>query len=110
MAACWSPAALTIGFDNALKPRGVYTDVGTPWAICIPRGSRQFLYSVSNPELARDARRPQEIYKLELDGTILGKAGDPDARILTLDHVHCVDANTIVGVGHRAFHAFAFDR
>ena len=95
-------------FDNQLKLRGVYTDVGTPWAICIPNGSRQFLYSVSNPELTRDARRAHEIYKLELDGTILGKAGDNEDPISTLDHLHCLQPNTIVAVGHRAFHEFTF--
>lgn len=97
-------------FDYQLNLRSVYTDIGTPWAICIPSGSRQFLYSVSNPELTRDARAAHEIYKLELDGTILGKAGDSADRAFTLDHLHCPQPNTIVAVGHRAFHAFTFAR
>lgn len=96
-------------FDNRLNLRGVYSDIGTPWAICIPSGSRQFLYSVSNPALTRDARTAHEIYKLELDGTILGKAGNQDS-ISTLDHLHCLQPNTIVAVGHRAFHAFTFGK
>jgi hypothetical protein len=97
-------------FDNSLSLRGVYTDIGTPWAICVPSGSRQFLYSVSNPELIRDARGAHEIYKLELDGTILGKTGDSEERMSTLDHLHCLQPNMFVAVGHRSFHAFTFVR
>jgi sugar lactone lactonase YvrE len=95
-------------FDNSLNLHAVYLDVGTPWALCIPSGSRQFLYSVSNPELTRDARTAHEIYKLELDGTILGKAVGEQNPLSTLDHLHCLDPNTFVAVGHRAFHAFTF--
>jgi hypothetical protein len=87
-------------FDNRLNLRAVYDTIGTPWAICISKGSDQFLYSASNPDRSEAGRRVAEIYKLELDGTILGKAvGDePSASIRTLLHIHCLEANTIVGL------------
>jgi hypothetical protein len=101
-------------FDNALELRAVYDNIGTPWAICITPGSPQFLYSASNPDLSDGARGIAEIYKLELDGTILGKAvGDElgnEAIVGTLNHIHCRDANTIVGLGYRNLHAITFAR
>jgi sugar lactone lactonase YvrE len=36
-------------FDNSLNLRAVYHSIGTPWAICTTKGSREFLYSASNP-------------------------------------------------------------
>jgi hypothetical protein len=99
-------------FDNSLNLRAVYRDIGTPWAICISKGSRQFLYSASNPDRSDDRRSTAEIYKLELDGTILGKAvGDEAGRSLsTPQHIHCRQANTIVGIGHFTLHEITFAR
>lgn len=101
-------------FDNNLNFRGVYGNIGTPWAICITNGPRQFLYSVSNPDKSeRNTRAPAaEIYKLETDGTILGRAvGDEATRnIFALDHIHCRQANTIFGLGYRNFHVITFAR
>jgi hypothetical protein len=87
-------------FDNGLNLRAVYNTIGAPWAICISQGSRQFLYSASNPDGSEAGRQVAEIYKLELDGTILGKAvGDePSASIRTLLHIHCLETNTIIGL------------
>jgi sugar lactone lactonase YvrE len=97
-------------FDNALHLRAVYHGLGTPWAICISPGSRQFLYSVSNPDRTVGARTTGEIYKLDLDGTILGKAVGDEHRTLihTLDHIHCRGPDTIVGLGHRSLHQITF--
>jgi hypothetical protein len=99
-------------FDNSLNLRAVYDNIGTPWAICISKGSRQFLYSASNPDRSDDRRSTAEIYKLELDGTILGKAvGDEPGRSLsTPQHIHCCQPNTIVGIGHFTLHEIAFAR
>jgi hypothetical protein len=101
-------------FDNNLNFRAVYGNIGTPWAICITNGSRQFLYSVSNPDKIERSERAQaaEIYWLEIDGTILGEAvGDEAGRsIFTLDHIHCRQTNTIFGLGYRSFHIITFAR
>jgi hypothetical protein len=99
-------------FDNSLNLRAIYDNIGTPWAICISTGSRQFLYSASNPDRSDDRRSTAEIYKLELDGTILGKAvGDERGRSLsTPQHIHCRQANTIVVMGHSTFHEVTFAR
>ena len=61
-------------FDNGLNLRAVYSAVGSPWALCITRGGHQYLYAASNPDRSDtgSANRAGEIYKLELDGTIVG--------------------------------------
>jgi hypothetical protein len=98
-------------FDNSLNLRAVYHDVGTPWALCITKGSRQFLYSASNPERG-ETHRTAEIFKLELDGTILGKVvGDePGKVIVTLQHIDCREANTAAGVGYIDLKRITFGR
>jgi sugar lactone lactonase YvrE len=97
-------------FDNSLNLRAVYRDIGTPWAVCISKGSRQFLYSTSNRDKNDDRRSTAEIYKLELDGTILGKAvGDESGKSLsTSRHFHCRQANTIFGIGQFTSHEITF--
>jgi sugar lactone lactonase YvrE len=44
-------------FDNSLKLRAVYHHIGTPWALCITKEPRQFLYSASNPDKGESRRR-----------------------------------------------------
>jgi len=93
-------------FSNSLTFLGAYYGMGTPWAICITKGRHQYLYSASNPD-KNDSRRPEypaagEVYRLELDGTILGKVvGDDASRGLfpVLHHIECRNANQIIGVG-----------
>src|ERR1700680_257747 len=65
-------------FDNDLKFKAIYDQVGAPWAVCITPGPHQYLYSSnSNPDsnLADIAAVTGEIYKMELGGRILGKVG-----------------------------------
>ena len=65
-------------WDNDLKFKASYTNVGAPWAVCVSGGPHQYLY-VSNswPDSAPAASvdTTGEIYKMELDGTIVGKFG-----------------------------------
>jgi len=64
--------------DNDLKFIKAYDNVGAPWAVCITPGPHQYLYSSnSNPDNgnADIAAVTGEIYKMELDGTIVGKFG-----------------------------------
>jgi hypothetical protein len=49
------------------------SNIGTPAAICISAGSHQYLYSSNSNET--ETLDNGEIYKLELDGRIVGKFG-----------------------------------
>ena len=65
-------------FDNDLILKAIYDNVGNPWAVCISPGPHQYLFvSNSNPDSnpAASWAITGEIYKMELDGTIIGKFG-----------------------------------
>ncbi len=65
-------------FDNDLTFKAIYDNVGAPWALCITPGAHQYLYSSnSNPDNnnAEIAAVTGDIYKMELDGTVVGKFG-----------------------------------
>ncbi len=66
--------------DNDLNPKAVYDHVGAPWALCITSGPHQYLYSSNaNPD-SQDTTlhvTTGQVYKMELDGTVLGKFGVP---------------------------------
>lgn len=91
-------------FDNGLTPRAFYYGMGDPWALCIARGPREYLYSASNPDKS-DGRRDRmvgEIYRLSVDGTVLGQARGDEAGVgmfPTLLHIDCRGPNELVGVG-----------
>src|SRR5262249_40591502 len=61
-------------FDNNGTFKTQYANVGTPAALCITPGPNQILYS-SNSNPPEDFDAGGEIYKMKLDGTILGKFG-----------------------------------
>jgi DNA-binding beta-propeller fold protein YncE len=61
-------------FDGDGNFKAQLQNVGSPSAICITAGTHQYLYSSdSNPP--EDIDNAGEIYKMELDGRILGKFG-----------------------------------
>jgi DNA-binding beta-propeller fold protein YncE len=60
-------------FDADGNPKAQLTGVGVPAAICITPGAHQYLY-VSNSNDAESLDNG-EIYKMELDGQIVGKFG-----------------------------------
>jgi DNA-binding beta-propeller fold protein YncE len=65
-------------YDNDLNLIKSITGIGAPWAVCITPGPHQYLYSSnSSPESNNSVQMATsgEIYKMELDGTILGKFG-----------------------------------
>jgi hypothetical protein len=81
-------------FDNDLSLKTIYDNVGAPWALCVSPGPHQYLYSSnSNP----DSNNAQlnavtgEIYKMELDGTIVGKFGKPGKQLGQFSTVHEID-------------------
>lgn len=60
-------------FDGDGNVKSQITGAGTPYAICITPGAHQYLYSSNSndPETMDNG----EIYKLELDGRVVGKFG-----------------------------------
>ena len=81
-------------FDNNLVLRAVYDNVGRPWAVCITQGPHQYLYSSnSNPDnnIAELAEVTGEIYKMELDGRIIGKFGSAGKEWGKFTTVHAID-------------------
>jgi hypothetical protein len=81
-------------FDNNLTLRAIYDNVGNPWAICITPGPHQYLYvSNSNPDNNNAASWAitGEIYKMELDGTIVGKFGHAGKQLGEFSTVHAID-------------------
>ena len=60
-------------FDNEGVFQRQIAGVGAPWAICISPGAHQYLYSSNSGE--PNTMDNGEIYRLELDGTVLGKFG-----------------------------------
>ena len=80
--------------DNDLKFKAAYDNVGAPWAVCITPGQHQYLYSSnSNPDnnVADIAAVTGEIYKMELDGTIVGKFGKAGKALGDFSTVHEID-------------------
>jgi len=81
-------------FDNDLNFKAVYDQVGAPWAVCITPGPHQYLYSSnSNPDNNNSLIEAVtgEIYKMELDGTILGKFGHSGKKLGEFGTVHEID-------------------
>ncbi len=80
--------------DNNLNPKAVYDNIGVSWTVCISPGPHQYLFSSnSNP----NGNTPGswditgEIYKMELDGTILGKFGHASKQLGGFQVVHMMD-------------------
>jgi hypothetical protein len=81
-------------WDNDLNFKAVYDQVGSPWAICISPGPHQYLYvsnSVPDNGDSRTAAQTGEIYKMELDGTIIGKFGRAGKALKEFSTVHEID-------------------
>jgi hypothetical protein len=76
-------------FDNDGNFKTEYINVGAPWAVCITPGQHQYLYS-SNSNGTADMDNG-EIYKMELDGKILGKFGTAGKQLKEFGSVHEID-------------------
>ena len=82
-------------FDNDLNYKTTYDHVGAPWSLCITPGpGHQYLYtSNSNPD-SNDSEIHKvtgQIFKMELDGTVLGKFGVPGKEQGQFSTVHGID-------------------
>src|SRR6185295_18399690 len=79
-----------VGGAQAMSADGLARVNGAPWAICITPGATQYLYSA-------DAV-PGRIYKLTLDGKVLGVFGDAGKEPKQFGWVHqiaCPSANVL---------------
>jgi DNA-binding beta-propeller fold protein YncE len=78
-------------FDNNGTFKSQFLNAGTPAALCMTSGSHQYLYSSnSNPE--EDIDVAGEIYKMELNGKIVGrfgKAGKAPKEFGTVNAIDC---------------------
>jgi DNA-binding beta-propeller fold protein YncE len=77
-------------FDNDGNFKTQFLNVGAPWAICITPGPHQYLYS-SNSNGTREFDANGEIYKMELDGRIVGKFGRAGRGMKEFSSVHEID-------------------
>ncbi|MDA1236654.1 MAG: peptidyl-alpha-hydroxyglycine alpha-amidating lyase family protein [Acidobacteria bacterium] len=83
-------------FDNDGNFKTAIANVGAPWAICISPGAHPYLYSSNSndPESLDNG----EIYKMELDGKILGKfgrAGKLPKEFGTVNQIDCRSSNVL---------------
>jgi DNA-binding beta-propeller fold protein YncE len=79
-------------FDTEGTFKTQFTNIGAPYAICITPGQRQFLYtSNSNPSTGMDNG---EIYKMTLDGKVLGKFGTAGKLLKEFGTVHEMDCRS----------------
>jgi len=81
-------------YNSDLELLRMYEDTGNPWEICISEGEHQYLFvSNSNPDSNPAASWDQtgEIYKMELDGTIIGRFGEAGKNPGQFQTVHGLD-------------------
>jgi len=80
--------------DNNLKPIREITNLGVGWTACISAGPHQYAFlSNSNPNgnIPGSWDITGEIYKTELDGTVLGKFGHAGKQVPGFQVVHMMD-------------------
>jgi hypothetical protein len=80
-------------FDNNGTFKTQYTNVGAPAALCITPGPNQVLFS-SNSNPPEDIDVAGEIYKMKLDGTVLGKFGRAGKLLKEFGTVNSMDCRT----------------
>jgi len=83
-------------FDNDGNYQRTIDGIGAPMAICITPGAHQYLYS-SNSNSPIDLDNG-EIYKLELDGQVLGRFGTAGRRLKefgSVNEIDCHSSNTL---------------
>ncbi len=87
-------------FDGDGNYKSQIGNIGAPAAVCIAPGAHQYLYaSNSNPK--NDIDSGGEIYRLELDGRVLGKFGKAGKLPKEFGTVNAIDCrgNTEIYVG-----------
>ena len=79
-------------FNNDGEFKTQYLNVGAPWAICISPGAHQYLFS-SNSNDTGDMENG-EIYKMELNGKIIGKFGTAGKLLKEFGSTHELDCRS----------------
>jgi len=79
-------------FDNDGNFKTQYNNVGTPFTLCITKGPRQYLYSANSN--FPGSMENGEIYKMELDGRILGKFGHAGRELGDIGVGHSIECRT----------------
>jgi hypothetical protein len=80
--------------DNDLTPKTVYDNIGDSWTVCVSPGPHQYLFtSNSNPNGNPPGswETTGEIYKMELDGTIIGRFGHASKQPGGFQVAHMLD-------------------
>jgi DNA-binding beta-propeller fold protein YncE len=84
-------------FDNNGNFKSQITGIGSPQALCLSGGSHPYLYS-SNSNPQDDIDHGGEIYRLELNGTVVGRfghAGKLPGEFGTVNEIDCRTPNTL---------------
>jgi DNA-binding beta-propeller fold protein YncE len=79
-------------FDNDGTFKSQITGVGAPQAICISQGAHPVLYSSNSNAI--DSDEGGEIYRMELDGKILGKFGQVGKQLKDFWTVNALDCRS----------------
>src|SRR5437773_5000207 len=80
-------------FDNNGNFKTQYANVGAPAALCITAGPNPVLYS-SNSNPPENIDVGGEIYKMKLDGTVVGKFGRAGKLLKEFGTVNAIDCRT----------------
>jgi len=75
--------------DNDLNFKTMYLNVGAPWAVCVSPGAHQYLFSSNSNGTGNFDNG--EIYKMELDGKIVGRFGTAGKQMKEFGSVHEID-------------------
>ncbi len=79
---------------NDLQPKAIYDNVGAPWTVCVSQGPHQYLFSSNSFPTGNNfdqAPMTGEIYKMELDGKVLGRFGKPGHAFKEFSAIHQMD-------------------
>ena len=83
-----------IVLDNNLSQKAVYDHVGAPWGFCITQGPHQYLFTSNSFPTGNNfdqADTTGEVYKMELDGTVLGRFGKAGHGFKEFSSIHTMD-------------------
>ena len=82
--------------DNELNFKAQYLNVGSPWTVCVSPGAHQYLFT-SNSNYPNNFDNG-EIYKMELDGKIVGRFGEAGKQMKQFGSVHEIDCRDPNGI------------
>jgi DNA-binding beta-propeller fold protein YncE len=80
-------------FDGDGTFKKEITGIGSPAALCVSPGPRQFLYS-SNSNAVNDIDSAGEIYKIDMTGKVVGKFGRAGKLLKEFGTVNAIDCRT----------------